>query len=170
MKYISITIIIVLFFSFFYFAGKIRAQSDTDIFGGTITQVIYCTCYYDPGEVLQVQPPGGGGGGASAYNTSNGNQLLSFFGFVKEALAQSSIDQEKNLFYSYYYSKDYDAYNIYDAEQQGTLGGYEQGGQCLDTSNYTCQQNSQATQIDGTVDMIRGIGTSAQPANSGGGQ
>lgn len=49
---------------------------------------------------------------------------------------------------------------------QNVLGGDWQGGECLDTSGYYCKQNSDESQIDGTVDIIRGIGSS-QESGSG---
>ena len=130
-----------------------------DFWGGSIKKVTYCTCYYYPGEVMQVNDLTNSGGGSGGTGGSSGSSGSGGGG-----------GQTKNVFFSYFFSKLDENYNIWEAGPN-TIGGYISGaGECLDTSGYYCRQNSSAGQIDGMVDFIRGVGSSLEGSQGASGQ
>ena len=128
-------LIVVIATVIIHSVNGVRAASH-DYFGGSISKVTYCTCYYDPGVVLEIKD-------------------------------KSRNDQTINVFYSFFFSKLYEDYNIWESNPN-TAGGYTEGvGECLDTSGYYCKQNSDAEDVDGMIDYTRGIGSSLEGSSAG---
>ncbi len=123
-----IIIVIAVVLVTFTNAQKIKGQSIIhDYYGGKITSVTYCTCYYDFGVVLQIQ------------DKSRNNQTV-------------------KVFYSPFLSRLRANYSIWTAGPN-VIGGYTIGYRpCRMTAGYYCSNSN--TTADGTIDFIRGIGTS----------
>jgi hypothetical protein len=81
------------------------------------------------------------------------------FGVMLEIKDLSRNGQTVTVFYSPYRSRLRANYNIWTAGPN-VIGGYTIGNkECKKTSGYTC--SSQGTSADGTIDFIRGIGSSS---------
>lgn len=126
-----LSFVIIIFFLFYLLLGNsVPAIGANSYFGGKVSKVTYCTCYYDFGVVIELDD----------YSNPSG--------------------MKTNVFYSVWRSRLYANYNIWANLGQYVLGGMTPGGSCKNTSGYYCSTNSSVNKIDGTIDMIRGIGSS----------
>lgn len=73
---------------------------------------------------------------------------------------------EVNVMYSFWLSKLYENYNIWE-QGPNVIGGFQKGGSCLNQKGYYCTQNDEAKNIDGTIDWVRGVGSSANGYSNG---
>lgn len=84
------------------------------------------------------------------------------------SVSDKASNQTVNVMYSPYSSQLRSNYNIYEPGPN-VIGGFYPGGQCLNQASYYCKPNSSAPKpLDGTIDWIRGIGTSLQGGSSAG--
>ena len=82
------------------------------------------------------------------------------------SISDKASDQTVNVLYSPYTSQLRSNYNIYETGPY-VLGGFYPGGQCLDQATYYCKPSTSAPKpLDGTIDWLRGIGTSLQGGSS----
>lgn len=144
-------------------------SSQKTYWGGHISKVTYCTCYYSFGIILKIKEKsssnssgaggaggstGGGAGGASGGSSAGGSQDLK----VVYQILISTLRAN---------------YNIFKAGAN-TIGGWTQTSfTCEDTSGYSCTSSSSETDsIDKRIDFLRGIGTSGANSDDyqGGGQ
>ena len=147
LRLVTVLFVFVAVFASFLFFSPLNVAKGVGMntfYGGKIKKVTYCTCYYNPAVVLEV-----------------------------EDLASN---QTKKVIYSPYMSRLRADYNIWTSGGC-VIGGYMQASlKCEDTSGYYCRQNSNAGNLDGAIDMLRGIGSTQQSncntkggGNSGGG-
>ena len=149
--------------------GTSGGSSQKTYWGGHISKVTYCTCYYSFGIILKIKEKsssnsssaggaggsaGGGAGGASGGSSAGGSQDLK----VVYQILISTLRAN---------------YNIFKAGAN-TIGGWTQTSfTCEDTSGYSCTSSSSETDsIDKRIDFLRGIGTSGANSDDyqGGGQ
>ncbi len=113
------------------------ATATRTFFGGKVTKVTYCPCAYDFAVIITLDD------------------------------IQGKQKQEVSLKWSIWSSTLHEYYNIWE-KGVWVLGGFGPGDtECRQQSGYSCKKNSDApSKIDGVIDTVRGIGTSAAPTNS----
>lgn len=82
-------------------------------------------------------------------------------------VADKATNSDVHVMYNFWISKLYANYNIWE-DGPNVIGGFQKGGTCLNQKAYYCTQNEDAKDIDGTIDWIRGIGSSGQGGGFGG--
>lgn len=133
-----LTCLIVFLFNL-NFLQHAKATATYDYYGGKISKVTYCTCWYSPGVVIEVDD-----------KTTNQTIKLKYSAWEGLLRANYSIWTKGNC----------------------VIGGMLRSSpSCQDTSGYTCKDNNSVNNIDGSIDYIRGIGSSSTQCekSSGGG-
>jgi hypothetical protein len=154
-------------------SGGSMGASQKDYWGGHISKVTYCTCYYSFGIILKIKEKsndsssggaGGMGGGAVGGGSAGG---------AGGGSSGGSGGEDLKVVYQILISSLRANYNIFKAGAN-TIGGWTQTSfDCEDTSGYECtSSSSESDTITKRIDFLRGIGTSGANSDDyqGGGQ